>query len=284
MGTALNKLLKDLVIKSKSMSGYVTPYIPGWDCHGLPIEYKVVEKAQGLEPGEIRRRCEDFALNFVNIQRESFKRLGVLAAWNDPYLTLEPKYEADIIRAFSKFIEKGLVYSSRKPVQWSFGAQTALAEAEVEYKDITDTAIFVKFELESGPLTNQSSLVIWTTTPWTLPANLAIALNEKIEYINGEFKDDAQQIHSLIIAKDLVERFEESTGLRLIKTISLIQGSEFKDQICSHPFLPRKSPIIFADFVTTDAGTGAVHIAPGHGGDDYLAGQAAGLSLSLIHI
>ena len=279
MGTALNKLLKDLVIKSKSMSGYVTPYIPGWDCHGLPIEYKVVEKAQGLEPGEIRRRCEDFALNFVNIQRESFKRLGVLAAWNDPYLTLEPKYEADIIRAFSKFIEKGLVYSSRKPVQWSFGAQTALAEAEVEYKDITDTAIFVKFELESGPLTNQSSLVIWTTTPWTLPANLAIALNEKIEYINGEFKDDDQQIHNLIIAKDLVESFEESTGLRLIKTISLIQGSEFKDQITSHPFLPRKSPIIFADFVTTDAGTGAVHIAPGHGGDDYLAGQAAGLSV-----
>ena len=277
MGTALNKLLKDLVVKSKSMSGFVTPYIPGWDCHGLPIEYKVVQKTQGLEAAEIRRRCEEFAMNFVNIQRESFKRLGVLAAWGEPYLTLDSKYEADIIRAFSKFIDKGLVYSSKKPVQWSFGAQTALAEAEVEYKDVTDTAIFVKFKLESGPLADQASLVIWTTTPWTLPANLAIALNERIQYIYGEFIDESQETHNLIIAEDLVENFIESTGLTLTKKIDTIQGSEFKEQTTSHPFLPRQSPIIFADFVTTEAGTGAVHIAPGHGGDDYLAGQAAGL-------
>ena len=180
MGTALNKLLKDLVIKSKSMFGMETPYIPGWDCHGLPIEYKVIEKAQGLDPAEIRRRCDSFARNFIDIQRNSFRRLGVLADWQNPYLTLDPTYEADIIRAFAKFIDKDLVYASKKPVQWSFGAQTALAEAEVEYKDVTDTSVYVKFPIKSGHLAGESSLVIWTTTPWTLPANMAIALHEQL--------------------------------------------------------------------------------------------------------
>ena len=279
MGTALNKLLKDLVIKSKSMSGYVTPFIPGWDCHGLPIEYKVVEKAQGLDAAEIRRRCESFARNFIDIQRESFKRLGVLAAWDTPYLTLEPKYEADIIRAFSKFIEQDLVYSSKKPVQWSFGAQTALAEAEVEYKDVTDTAVFVKFQILSGELAKKSSLVIWTTTPWTLPANLAIALNQKFDYIDGEFTDNDNSTQRLIIAKDLVEKFEEKTEFKLTQTVSTLKGHDFKDCYTAHPFLDRHSPVIFGDFVTTETGTGAVHIAPGHGGDDYLAGKAAGLDV-----
>ena len=279
MGTALNKLLKDLVIKSKSMTGYVSPFIPGWDCHGLPIEYKVVEKAQGLEPAEIRKRCEDFARNFINIQRQSFKRLGVLADWDNPYLTLEPKYEADIIRAFSEFIEQGLVYASKKPVQWSFGAQTALAEAEVEYKEVTDTAIFVKFPILSGDLAGESSLVIWTTTPWTLPANLAIAVNEKFEYIDGEFTDSGNSIHRLIIAKELLEKFEAETEIKLTKTLNTFKGNYLKDCHTAHPFLDRQPPIIFGDFVTTETGTGAVHIAPGHGGDDYLAGKSAGLDV-----
>jgi len=279
MGTALNKLLKDLVIKSKSMFGMETPYIPGWDCHGLPIEYKVVEKAQGLDPAEIRRRCDSFARNFIDIQRNSFRRLGVLADWQNPYLTLDPTYEADIIRAFAKFIDKDLVYASKKPVQWSFGAQTALAEAEVEYKDVTDTSVYVKFPIKSGHLAGESSLVIWTTTPWTLPANMAIALHEQLTYIDGKFKNENGLTERLVIAKELVEKFSSATNFTLEEKYTEIKGSQFSDTITQHPFISRDSPVIFASFVTTETGTGAVHIAPGHGGDDYLAGKVAGLNI-----
>src|SRR5262245_25588553 len=183
MGTALNKVLKDLIVKSRTMLGFRAPYVPGWDCHGLPIEFKVVKEQKGLEPAEIRRRAEAFARKYIDIQRNQFKRLGVFGSWEDPYLTLAPSYEADIIRAFASFVEKGLVYQSKKPVYWSTGAQTALAEAEVEYAQRTDPAIFVKFKLTSpADFTtgmNDVSLVIWTTTPWTLPANVAIAVHPK---------------------------------------------------------------------------------------------------------
>src|SRR5271154_1675394 len=183
MGTALNKVLKDLIVKSKSMAGFRAPFVPGWDCHGLPIEFKVVKEYRGISPVEVRRKSEEYARKFIDIQRKQFKRLGVFGDWENPYLTLAPGYEAEIIRSFAKFVEKGLVYQSKKPVYWSTGAQTALAEAEVEYADRVDPAIYVKFPIVSGELAGKANMVIWTTTPWTLPANVAIAVAAKQEYV-----------------------------------------------------------------------------------------------------
>src|SRR6195256_1079680 len=187
MGTALNKILKDLVVKSQTMLGKRAPYVPGWDCHGLPIEYKVVKESRGLSPLEIRKKSEAFARKYIDIQREQFKRLGVFGDWENPYLTMDPKYEAEILRAFAVFVEKNLVYQSLKPVFWSTGAQTALADAEVEYQDRQDTAVYVKFPIATGDLAGKASMVIWTTTPWTLPANLAIALHPTELYVAQEF-------------------------------------------------------------------------------------------------
>ncbi|MFR4224263.1 MAG: class I tRNA ligase family protein [Akkermansia sp.] len=164
MGTALNKILKDLVLKSKTMAGYAAPYIPGWDCHGLPIEFKVVQKARDLDAAEIRRRCAEFAKGFIDIQRTSFRRLGVFGDWENPYLTMKPAYEANILRVFAKLVEDGAVYQSRKPVQWSYGAYTALAEAEIDYKEKVSTSVFVRFPLLDNPLGLKASMVIWTTT------------------------------------------------------------------------------------------------------------------------
>ncbi len=279
MGTALNKLLKDLVLKSKTMAGFETPYIPGWDCHGLPIEFKVVEKAQGLEPAEIRRRCEKFARKFIDTQRVSFRRLGVFGDWENPYLTLDPGYEADIIRVFAEIADHKLVYASQKPVQWSYGAQTALAEAEVDYKDVIDPAVFVKFPISSGLFAGDSSLVIWTTTPWTLPANLAIALHERLDYTCATFITDAGRSEKLIIASDLIEDFSTKTGFHIHGHSERVKGIELAGAQARHPFLDRESKVIFAEFVTTESGTGIVHVAPGHGGDDYLAGMANGLEI-----
>src|SRR3954447_5600364 len=188
MGTALNKILKDLVVKSQSMLGKCAPYIPGWDCHGLPIEYKVVRESRGLSPLEVRKKSEAFARKYVDLQREQFKRLGVLGDWEHPYLTMDPAYEAEILRSFAVFVEKGLVYQSLKPVFWSTGAQTALAEAEVEYQERDDTSVYVKFPLVSGDFANKASIAIWTTTPWTLPANLAIAVDPDEVYVVQEFR------------------------------------------------------------------------------------------------
>src|SRR6266704_456597 len=183
MCTGLNKILKDLVVKSQTMLGKRAPYVPGWDCHGLPIEYKVVKESRCLSPLEVRRKSEAFARKFVDIHREQFKRLGVLGDWENPYLTMDPKYEAEILRAFAVFVEKGLVYQSKKPVFWSTGAQTALAEAEVEYQERDDTAVYVKFPIQMLPGEEQAYLIVWTTTPWTLPANLAIAVGPKEIYV-----------------------------------------------------------------------------------------------------
>ena len=187
MGTALNKILKDFVVKSQTMLGKRAPYVPGWDCHGLPIEYKVVKESRDLAPLEVRKRCEAFARKFIDLQRQQFKRLGVFGDWDNPYLTMNPTYEAEILRAFAVFVEKGLVYESKKPVFWSTGAQTALAEAEVEYQERDDTTVFVKFPIISGRLKDKASIAIWTTTPWTLPANLLIAVHPKEIYVVQEF-------------------------------------------------------------------------------------------------
>ncbi|MEY2564314.1 MAG: isoleucyl-tRNA synthetase [Verrucomicrobiota bacterium] len=279
MGTALNKILKDLVVKSKTMAGFRAPYVPGWDCHGLPIEYKVVKESRGLSPLEVRQKSEAFARKFVDIQREQFKRLGVFGDWERPYLTLDPAYEAEILRAFAVFVEKGLVYESMKPVFWSTGAQTALAEAEVEYQDRHDTAVYVKFPIASGDLAGKASIVIWTTTPWTLPANLAIALHPKELYVAREFQKEGVT-ETLVLAARLVESFCVATGFEPTgEPIGSFPGSKMEGLTAQHPFLPRTSSILTADFVTMDTGTGAVHIAPGHGEDDYSLGRKHGLQI-----
>ena len=280
MGTALNKLLKDLVVKSKTMSGHTVPYIPGWDCHGLPIEFKVVKEAAGLEPAEIRRRSADFARKYIDIQRGSFRRLGVFGDWDNPYLTMDPGYEADILRVFAKLVESGCVYQSKKPVQWSYGAKTALAEAEVEYADKVSPAIFVKFELASGELAGKASMPIWTTTPWTLPANLGLAVHPEFTYVHGTFANEmADRTEDLIVVRELIGQLEEKTGFKLTETHGEIKGRQLDGLEARHPFLDRKSKVILANFVTTETGTGVVHTAPGHGADDYVAGQQNGLGV-----
>jgi isoleucyl-tRNA synthetase len=276
MGTALNKILKDLVVKSKTMLGYHAPFIPGWDCHGLPIEFRVVKESTGLSPVEVRRKSEEYARKYIDIQRLSFKRLGVFADWDNPYLTLNPAYEADIIRTFAKFVEQDLIYRMKRPVLWSYGAGTALAEAEVEYKDKVSPAIYVSFKLVSAgshAALQDASLVIWTTTPWTLPSNLGIALHPDFDYVVGEFVSADNAVMTLVIAKSLVAEFSSKTGLTLKSELTQMKGKDFLGLEAQHPFLPRTSKVINGLFVTADTGTGAVHIAPGHGADDYQAGR-----------
>ncbi len=279
MGTALNKILKDLVVKSKTMLGFRAPYVPGWDCHGLPIEFKVVKETRGLSPLEVRQRSEAFARKFVDLQREQFKRLGVLGDWAHPYLTLDPAYEAEILRTFAVFVEKGLVYESKKPVFWSTGAQTALAVAEVEYHDREDTAVYVKFPIATGDLKDKASIVIWTTTPWTLPANLAIAVHPKERYAVRQFTKDGVT-ENFVLAEALVEKFSAATGWEPAgEATQTFPGTKLEGIGAQHPFLPRTAIVLTADFVTMDSGTGCVHIAPGHGDDDYSLGKKNGLPI-----
>ena len=279
MGTALNKILKDLVVKSKTMAGFRAPYVPGWDCHGLPIEFKVVKETRGLSPLEVRQRSEAFARKFIDIQREQFKRLGVFGDWEHPYLTMNPAYEAEILRAFAVFVERDLVYESLKPVFWSTGAQTALAEAEVEYQDRQDTAVWVKFPIVTGKLKDQASIVIWTTTPWTLPANLAIAVHPKERYFLQEFRREGVS-EKLVLAEKLVALFCAASGFEPVgEPLQTFPGDKLEGIGAQHPFLPRTAIVLTADFVTMDTGTGAVHIAPGHGEDDYSLGKMNGLPI-----
>jgi isoleucyl-tRNA synthetase len=280
MGTALNKILKDFVVKSQTMLGKRAPYVPGWDCHGLPIEYKVVKESRDLAPLEVRKRCEAFARKFIDIQREQFKRLGVFGDWEHPYLTMDPKYEAEILRAFAIFVEKGLVYQSMKPVFWSTGAQTALAEAEVEYQERDDAAVFVKFPIISGALKDKASIAIWTTTPWTLPANLLIAVHPKEIYVVQEFTGpktggiSASRTETLVLADKLVPQFRTATGFEPTgEPVQSFPGDKLEGIGAQHPFLPRTVMVLPAEFVTMETGTGAVHIAPGHGEDDYVLGS-----------
>jgi isoleucyl-tRNA synthetase len=283
MGTALNKILKDLVLKSKSMLGYHTPFTPGWDCHGLPIEFRVVKESTGLTPVEVRRRSEEYARKYIDIQRTSFKRLGIFADWDHPYLTLDPGYEADIIRVFAKLVEQDLVYRMKRPVLWSYGAGTALAEAEVEYKDKVSPAVYVAFPIVDSPALPESlreaHFVIWTTTPWTLPANLGIALHPEFDYVVGEFTNAGGVSKRFVVAKPLLAEFSAKTGYTLVTELGAQKGKEFLGLEASHPFLPRTSKVINGLFVTAETGTGQVHIAPGHGADDYQAGRENGLEI-----
>src|SRR5437764_13636575 len=281
MGTALNKILKDFVVKSQTMLGKRAPYVPGWDCHGLPIEYKVVKESRSLSPLEVRKKCEAFARKFIGIQREQFKRLGVFGDWENRYLTMDPKYEAEILRAFAVFVEEGLVYQAQKPVFWSTGAQTALAEAEVEYQERDDTAVYVRFPLPPDELAKASlpndrpvSVAIWTTTPWTLPANLAIAVDPDAAY---EILSNEKE--RVIVAQKLRDQFIQQTGFAAVEQSKIPSGNQLVGLQAQHPFLHRNAILLAADFVTMDTGTGLVHIAPGHGEDDYWLGKANSLGI-----
>ncbi len=276
MGTALNKVLKDLIVKSKTMSGYYAPFVPGWDCHGLPIEAKVVKGAQGLEPAEIRRRCAEFAREYIGQQRASFRRLGCFGEWEHPYITMEPAYEAWVLRVFAKLVEAGAVYQSVRPVQWSYAHHTALAEAEVEYQEDTSTAIYVAFPMPEPVHGHTCRLVIWTTTPWTLPSNLGIALHPDSMYVVQSFRRAGEE-QNYLLAKDLVEEFCAKCGMESGEVLAEFCGRELEGKKAHHPFLERESLIMMGQFVTMDTGTGAVHIAPGHGADDYNIGMQYGL-------
>jgi len=273
IGHALNKILKDIIIKSKAMQGYQTPFVPGWDCHGLPIERAVFQRIKKrkdeVDPVEVRKKCRDYAQNWINIQKEEFIRLGVVGNWKNPYITMDPKYQADIVRELGKFYEKKLVYRARKPVYWCSSCVTALAEAEIEYENETSPSIYVAFKIVDDKgleLPSNSYLVIWTTTPWTLPANVGVAVNPDLDYVVLKADDKYY-----IVAESLVKDFEEKTGIE--GTVERkIKGKELEEIEYVHPFIDRKGRVILADYVAADTGTGLVHIAPGHGEEDYQVG------------
>ena len=278
-GTALNKTLKDFVVKSRQMSGFDAPYVPGWDCHGLPIELKVLSKlgnkVKSLSQVEIRQKCREFALGFVDIHREGFKRLGVCGEWDNPYLTLNPKYVGTIIRTFAEMYETGSIYKGLKPIYWCSSCQTALAEAEVEYADHVSPSIYVKFEaVDPVPgVEGKVSYVIWTTTPWTLPANLAISLHPDFEYSAINIGDE-----TLIMASDLMRQALDHCGIEDYKVTKKFAGKELEGLKYRHVmFEDRICPIILGGHVTLEAGTGCVHTAPGHGQDDYVVGARYGI-------
>ncbi|MBB6062610.1 isoleucyl-tRNA synthetase [Thermosipho japonicus] len=267
IGTATNKILKDIVIRYKTMRGYYAPYVPGWDTHGLPIEHRVSvemgEKIKEMSPVEIRQKCKDFALNFVNIQREQFKRLGVRGDWDNPYLTLDPKYETHILNIFKTLVKNGNVYRGNKPVYWCPTCKTALAEAEVEYHDHSSPSIYVKFKLIGE---ENTYVVIWTTTPWTLPANVAIAVHPEYDYV--KIKVDGEY---WIVAEGLLNKFAAETEINY-EVVEKFKGKDLEYKKAKHPFIDRESLIVLADYVTLEDGTGCVHTAPGHGAEDYLTG------------
>jgi isoleucyl-tRNA synthetase len=283
LGTGLNKTLKDLVVKTKSMAGHYAPYVPGWDCHGLPIETQVEKELGGkgkVPPAEFRKLCREFATRYVEQHKRDFKRLGIFGRWNDPYLTMNFEYEATIAGAFLDFMESGYVYRGRKPVYWCIHDYTALAEAEVEYEDHTSPSIWVKFAVVGGGsgaaarIGNDVSAVIWTTTPWTIPHNRALAFHPNFEYVVVDTEKGA-----LLLAADRVAALQSECGIKEARVRAKFKGSEFSGMKFQHPFLPIQVPGILADYVTLDQGSGIVHTAPGHGADDFYSGQKYGLEI-----
>ncbi|MFC2075194.1 isoleucine--tRNA ligase [Bdellovibrionota bacterium] len=286
LGTSLNKILKDFVVKSKNMGGYCCEYIPGWDCHGLPIEHRVVDKqfkGKDKHPSvtEIRELCYDYAMKYVDIQRDQFKRLGVLGLWEKPYLTVDHQYEATVLRKLADFAGKDLLYKGKRPIQWCMHCVTALAEAEVEYEDHKSPSIFIKFPLPESVSEKipelkgkNSSVLVWTTTPWTIPANLAISLNPNFEYVAVEVLDEV-----FIVAKGLLDTLTTTFSWKNPKIIASFEAGILEKVNAKHPFIDRDSTIILGGHVTLEQGTGCVHTAPGHGLDDYLIGLAYGLDV-----
>ena len=285
MGHALNKILKDIIIKSKRMDGFFTPYVPGWDCHGLPIELmvdkKLGKKKREMSKADFRRQCREYAKVWVKTQSEEFQRLGIFGNWEDPYLTMTPHYEATTARELARLAERGSLFKGKKPIHWCSSCVTALAEAEVEYADHTSPSIFVKFpyidELpaELADLKGKAlSFVIWTTTPWTIPANLGICLNPELDYVvvesDGEY---------LVLAEGLAEQVMKTLGKDDYSVAATFKAEIFEKKNCKHPFYERNSLLMLADHVTLEAGTGCVHTAPGHGQDDYVVGLKYGLEV-----
>jgi isoleucyl-tRNA synthetase len=286
MGTAFNKILKDIIIKSKQMAGFDTPYVPGWDCHGLPIEHRVDtelgERKLEMSQVEIRQYCREYAKKYIDIQRNEFKRLGVFGEWERPYLTMNYPYEATIVREFGKFALSGSLVRSKKPIYWCISCKTALAEAEVEYEEHTSPSIFVKFPMISDLSTSypalarkEISIVIWTTTPWTLPANLAIALHPDFEYVAVETGNN----EVMILAKGLLDVCMDTFGIESYEIIQEFKAADLENLQAKHPLYNRPSAIVIAPYVTLDAGTGCVHTAPGHGREDYETGLEYGLDV-----
>ncbi|MCW8860148.1 MAG: isoleucine--tRNA ligase [Deltaproteobacteria bacterium] len=285
MGHALNKILKDIIVKSKRMEGFYTPYVPGWDCHGLPIELmvdkKLGKKKREMSKADFRRECREYAKVWIQIQSEEFQRLGIFGNWKDPYLTMSPHYEATTARELAKLAERGSLFKGKKPIHWCSSCVTALAEAEVEYDDHISPSIYVKFpyvdelpaslsQLADKPL----SFVVWTTTPWTIPANLGICLNPELSYVAVDTGDER-----LVLAEGLSEQVMKTLGIEDYTVAATFDAALFEKKNCRHPFYERNSLLMLGEHVTLEAGTGCVHTAPGHGQDDYLAGLKYGLEI-----
>jgi isoleucyl-tRNA synthetase len=302
LGHAVNKILKDIIVKSRTLDGYDAPYVPGWDCHGLPIEMQV-EKTHGrvgqkIDAKSFRAACREYAHKQIDAQRSDFKRLGVLGDWDHPYLTMAPRFEADQLRAFALIIKNGHVYKGFKPVHWCLNCRSALAEAEVEYEDKTSPSIYVRFPvvdcadlsqrfgIDAGDARNTdsqcretpTSLAIWTTTPWTLPANRAVAVHPQFDYALVEF-DLGSGAERLVLASELVDSVMQSLGIAYWVQIATVKGAALEHLLLQHPFYDRQVPVVLGEHVTLDAGTGAVHTAPGHGLEDYIVGRRYGLEI-----
>ena len=270
MGHALNKISKDFIVRSKSMSGFRAPFVPGWDTHGLPIE-QALANAEGVDRkkmsvAEFRKLCAEYAWRQIDNQRTVFKRLGVTGTWDNPYVTLKPEFEAEQIRVFGKMAENGYIYKGLKPIYWSPSSESSLAEAEIEYKDVESASIYVAFKVKDGKglLGEDTSFVIWTTTPWTLPANLGIFVHP--DYVYAQVKTSAG---TFVVAKDLVESLTATLGWENVEILQEFPGSALEYMTAWHPFYERESLVMNGDYVTLDAGTGLVHTAPGHGEDDF---------------
>ncbi|WP_270789270.1 isoleucine--tRNA ligase [Enterococcus diestrammenae] len=276
LGHSLNKISKDIIVRSKSMSGFRAPYVPGWDTHGLPIEQVLTNKGikrKEMSMAAYREKCKEYALSQVDKQRADFKRLGVAGDWEHPYITLQPEYEAEEIRVFGKMAEKGYIYKGLKPIYWSPSSESSLAEAEIEYKDVKSPSIYVAFPVVDGKelLDTDTSFIIWTTTPWTLPANMGISANPDFTYVQI-LADDRK----FVVAKELLDTVKEAIGWEKVEVLQEFPGTALEFMTAQHPFYDRTSLVILGDHVTLDAGTGLVHTAPGHGEDDYFVWQKYG--------
>lgn len=279
MGHAMNKTIKDIIVRYKSMAGFRSPYVPGWDTHGLPIEQALTKKGvkrKEMSVAEFRKLCEEYAYKQIDLQRTGFKRLGVNGDWENPYITLKPEYEAEQIKVFGEMAKKGYIYKGKKPVYWSPSSESALAEAEIEYHDKKSASIYVAFDVKDGKgvIDNDTKIVIWTTTPWTIPSNMAITVNPNLDYAVVETSGQ-----KYLVAAALVDSLKETLGWEDGKVIQTVRGSDLDRVVAKHPFYDRDSLVINGEHATADAGTGAVHTAPGHGEDDFIVGQKYGLEV-----
>jgi isoleucyl-tRNA synthetase len=284
MGHALNKILKDIIVKFKTMDGYRSPYVPGWDNHGMPIENNVAQefRKKKLRPSrlELRRRCREYAAQWVETQRKEFRRLGVRGDWDNPYLTMAPEFEATIVAVFGDLARAGYIYRGLKPIHWCPTDETALAEAEIEYEEKTSPSIYVRFPLVDDPNNifqrpgDRNFTIIWTTTPWTIPANLAVAVHPDFDYVLVDAGEERY-----LLAQGLLEATMKAIGVTEYQVVATYRGAELMGLVFRHPIFERPSPVVTAEYVTLDAGTGVVHTAPGHGREDFMTGQKFGLPI-----